>query len=74
MLSLPFQIQMGRRKHCKTYVIETPEFASEYLLVVNPSFKFFFFYLFLDRVEGREKKRERSINVWLPLACPLLRT
>ena len=27
-----------------------------------------FIYLFLDRGEGREKERERNINVWLPLA------
>ena len=59
MLSLPFQIQMGRRKHCKTYVIETPEFASEYLLVVNPSFKFFFF-LLIFRQSGREGEEERE--------------
>ena len=32
------------------------------------------FYLFLDRGEGSEKERERSINVWLPLMCPLLGT
>ena len=31
-----------------------------------------FIYLFLDRGEGREKERERSINVWLPLVRPLL--
>ena len=29
-----------------------------------------FNYLFLERGEGREKERERNINVWLPLACP----
>ena len=28
------------------------------------------FYLFLERGEGKEKERERSINVWLPLAFP----
>ena len=33
-----------------------------------------FIYLFLERGEGREKERERNINVWLPLACPLLGT
>ena len=27
-----------------------------------------FIYLFLERGEGREKGRERNINVWLPLA------
>ena len=31
-----------------------------------------FIYLFLERGEGREKERERIINVWLPLARPLL--
>ena len=31
-----------------------------------------FIYLFLDRGEGREKERERKVNVWLPLAHPLL--
>ena len=33
-----------------------------------------FIYLFLDRGEGKEKKRERNINVWLLLTCPLLGT
>ena len=33
-----------------------------------------FIYLFLDTGEGREKERERNINVWLPLVCPLLGT
>ena len=32
------------------------------------------FYLFLEKGEGREKERERNINVWLPLTCPLLGT
>ena len=32
-----------------------------------------FIYLVLERGrEGKEKERERNINVWLPLACPLL--
>ena len=31
-------------------------------------------YLFLERGEGKEKERERNINEWLPLACPLLGT
>ena len=29
-------------------------------------------YLFLDRGEGNKEERERNINVWLPLVCPLL--
>ena len=37
-------------------------------------FKKDFMYLFLDSGEGTEKERERNINVWLPLACPLLGT
>ena len=31
-------------------------------------------YLFLEREEGRDKERERNINVWLLLTHPLLRT
>ena len=33
-----------------------------------------FIYPFLQRGEGKEKERERNINVWLPLMCPLLGT
>ena len=35
-------------------------------------FKNILFILFLERGEGREKERERNINVWLSLAHPLL--
>ena len=31
-------------------------------------------YLFLERGDGREKERERNINVWFPFAHPLLGT
>ena len=31
-----------------------------------------FIYLLLERVEGREKERERNISVWLPFMWPLL--
>ena len=31
-----------------------------------------FIYLFSERGEGREKERERNVNVWLSLACPPL--
>ena len=37
-------------------------------------FKKDFIHLYLERGEGREKGRERNINVWLPLAHPLLGT
>ena len=30
----------------------------------------YFIYLLLERVEGREKERERNINVWFPLTNP----
>ena len=36
--------------------------------------KKYFTYLFLERGEGREKERERNINVWLPLTYPPLGT
>ena len=31
-------------------------------------------FIYFERGEGREKERERNINVWLPLTCPLLGT
>ena len=33
-----------------------------------------FIYLFFERVEGKEKEREKNIKVWEPLACSLLGT
>ena len=38
------------------------------ILSINHFFFFLRFYLFLERGEGREKERERNIDVWLPLA------
>ena len=32
------------------------------------------FYLFLDRGEGKEKKKDRNANVWLPFTHSLLET
>ena len=37
-------------------------------------FIYLFVCLFLDRREGKEKQRERNINVWLPRMRPLLGT
>ena len=45
--------------------------ASHSSLVILFVFKILFIY-FLERGEGREKERERIINVWLPLSHPLL--
>ena len=45
------------------------------LLLLNCRFVCFLrFYLVLERGEGREKERERNINVWLPLTWPPLGT
>ena len=35
--------------------------------------KIFYLFVFRQR-EGKKKERERNINVWLPLQCPLLET
>ena len=34
----------------------------------------YFIHSFLERGEGREKERKGNINMWSPLACPLLET
>ena len=44
--------------------------------LLSPKSDFFIFfkgfiYLFLERRDKREKERERNINVWMPLVCPL---
>ena len=33
--------------------------------------KRFYLFIFIERGEGRENERERNINVWLPVTCPL---
>ena len=46
-----------------------------YIALLHHKIQFFkIIYLILERGEGREKGRERNINVWLPLAPPLLGT
>ena len=45
-----------------------------HLLILPTLFKKDFIYLPLEGGEGKEKDRERSISVWLPLTCPLLGT
>ena len=37
-------------------------------------FSFFWDFIYFYRGEWREKERERNIDVWLPLTCPLLVT
>ena len=61
-------------------ILKTPSLypastLSNYIPILLFTLFFFFLdfiYLFLDRVEGREK--DRSINMWLPLMRPLLGT
>ena len=43
-------------------------------LFFNPLLKKDYLFSSLERGEGREKERERNINVWLPLAYPPLGT
>ena len=54
--------------------METKTFQSFHKVFPYSILKLFIllFYLFLERGVGREKDRERNINVWLPLARPLL--
>ena len=40
----------------------------------QPGLKHSFLLLILERWEGKEKERERHINVWLPLTPPVLGT
>ena len=56
----------------QTHPISLSPFKCFQITSLFHSFKDFI-YLFLDRGEGREKKK-RNINVWLPLARPLLGT
>ena len=56
-----------------------PQGAKNCFLGGTKNLTLFFFlkdriYLFLERAEGKEKDRERNINVWLPLAQPRLGT
>ena len=55
-----------------------PRIQNWFNIQQSVQFLIFFFFklinLFLERWEGREKERERNINVWVPLACPLLGT
>ena len=59
--------------------IHLPFYPSSHLLIHSlfyPSIHFCFLKILfiLDRGQGREKERERNINLWLPLMHPLLGT
>ena len=47
----------------------TKEVALE-MELYGGDFKDYLFIYFLERGEGREKEKERNINVWLPLTHP----
>ena len=56
-------------------LMETPmQVTNFYFLKFLKIFKEDFIHLFLERGNGKEKERERSINVWFPLMCPTLGT
>ena len=40
------------------------------MYIIRLNFLKIFFQLFLETGEGKEKEREKNINVWLPLASP----
>ena len=59
--------------HMKEYISHQEDPPS--LMPTHTQTCIFVIYLFiLERGEGREKDRERNINVWLPLECPALGT
>ena len=47
------------------------QFSVKMLYKLKKSLKKGFIYLFLERKEWREEERERNMNVWLSLVCPL---
>ena len=57
-------------------IFSTPWASLVLSLISKYTYVFFtiLFIYFLERGEGREKERERNINVWLPLTYPLLGT
>ena len=54
--------------YASTTAFPLPQFCGELFFFLD------FIYLFLERVERKEKERERNISVWLPLTCPLVGT
>ena len=59
----------------KIYILDFYSFMIKNLFLLRVLFiSFLRFYLFIFRERGREGKRERNINVWLPLAHPILGT
>ena len=71
------RLGVGREMGTKTLKILRPIFEKEVENVPVLHLFFFFrilFILCLDRREGREKDRERNINVWFPLTHPVLGT
>ena len=59
------------RAHLHRTLLKQPLAGGLVALIFFPYFLKILFILYLDRGEGREKERERNINVWLPLARPL---
>ena len=58
----------GQTSHSRPFLAERIHWSQSFFFFLD------FIYLFLERGAGREKERERHINVWLPLMHPLLGT
>ena len=67
-----FSVMGERRTPQNKYLKNIYYLGTYYIKYYNLMLKCILFYLFLEK--GREKKRERNINVWLPLMHPLLGT
>ena len=65
-------IYMHTHKHLKQV-----SWNNIYIIQCTHNFLFYFLFFllfFLERGEGKEKERERNINVWLPFTLPVLVT
>ena len=67
-------ILLRLKPHISSFYFFNLQVTLGFFVVVILLFFKDFIYLFLERREGREKKKERNINVWLPLKHPTLGT
>ena len=77
MPGLQAKFPVGGVQEATTHWCFSPSSSFPSPLSKNKWIKYFkkekhFIYIFLEGELRREKKRERNINVWLPLACPRL--
>ena len=67
-LNTKLSLRLGLPGAC--YMLKYFEHLKKYSIYMILFSFFKWFYLILERGEGKEKERERNISVWLPLACP----